>query len=155
MTPDAHARPKSPTAHAPVVGDASHGDDAGQGHPTWSVYWKVATVLTIITVVEVYCYYLKPFVASPYFVPTLLILSAAKFAIVVMFYMHLKYDAKLFRFLFTGPLILAMLTMLALLLLFGKIATGIKEGRSNLGSVHQTVPALALGRQPGPAATNP
>ena len=145
MTPDAHAKPKSSPAHAPVAGAASHGDEADHAHPTWPVYWKVATVLTIITVVEVYCYYLKPFVASPYFVPTLLILSAAKFAIVVMFYMHLKYDAKIFRFLFTGPLILAMLTMLALLLLFGKIATGIKESRSNLGSLHQSAPQLVLG----------
>ena len=127
MTPDAH-HSSPPPAHAPTAdahGDAhadAHGDAAEPEHPTWSVYWKVATVLTIITVAEVWCYYLKPFVASPYFVPTLLILSAAKFAIVVMFYMHLKYDAKIFRFLFTGPLILAMMTMLALLLLFGKIA---------------------------------
>ena len=51
------------------------------------------------------------FVATPFFVPTLLVLSAFKFAIVVMFYMHLKYDHKLFRALFTGPLILAMLTI--------------------------------------------
>ena len=41
------------------------------------------------------------------FVPTLLIMSALKFAIVVLFYMHLKYDHKLFRALFTGPLIIA------------------------------------------------
>ena len=35
--------------------------------------------------------------------------GAMKFAIVVMFYMHLKYDHKLFRALFTGPLIIAVL----------------------------------------------
>jgi cytochrome c oxidase subunit 4 len=122
MTPDAHGHSPSPSAHPPAPTAAAHGDGDAHDHPTWNVYWKVATVLTIITVAEVYCYYLKPFVASPYFVPTLLILSAAKFAIVVMFYMHLKYDAKIFRALFTGPLILAMMTMLALLLLFGKIA---------------------------------
>ncbi len=144
MPPDAHAQPKSSTAHGSAADAAPHGDEAGQHHPTWSIYWKVATVLTIITVVEVYCYYLKPFVASPYFVPTLLILSAAKFAIVVMFYMHLKYDAKLFRFLFTGPLILAMLTMMALLLLFGKVATP-KEPASNIGLIHRSAPALVLG----------
>lgn len=124
MTPDAHGHSQSPTAHPAAPTAAAHGDGDAHDHPTWSVYWKVATVLTIITVAEVYCYYLKPFVASPYFVPTLLILSGAKFAIVVMFYMHLKYDAKIFRALFTGPLILAMITMLALLLLFGKIAAG-------------------------------
>src|SRR5579872_1974914 len=76
-------------------------------HPTWSIYWKVATILTVITVAEVWLYYLPSFVASMWFVPALLMLSAAKFAIVVMFYMHLKYDHKLFRALFTGPLLVA------------------------------------------------
>ena len=42
--------------------------------------------------------------------PSLLIMSAVKFAIVVMFYMHLRYDHKLFRVLFTGPLIIAAIT---------------------------------------------
>jgi cytochrome c oxidase subunit IV len=113
--------------------DSSHGNTAQavatehelgaeHEHPTWSVYWKIATILTLITVVEVWCYYLPGFVATPFFVPTLLLLSAAKFVIVVMFYMHLKYDHKLFRVLFTGPLILAMLAITALLFLFGKLA---------------------------------
>ena len=91
-------------------------------HPTWSTYWKVATVLTVITVVEVWCYYLPSFTSTPYFVPTLLILSACKFAIVVMFYMHLKYDAPLFRALFTGPLLVAIVTIVALMFLFGHFA---------------------------------
>ncbi len=86
------------------------------------MYWKIATVLTLITVLEVWLYYLPSFVATPLFVPTLLMLSALKFVIVVMFYMHLKYDHKLFRVLFTGPLILAMLAITALLFLFGKLA---------------------------------
>jgi cytochrome c oxidase subunit 4 len=51
----------------------------------------------------------------------LLILSALKFGIVVAFYMHLKYDHKLFRALFTGPLLIAALTGLALLFLFGQL----------------------------------
>jgi len=48
-------------------------------------------------------------------------LSALKFVIVVMFYMHLKYDHRLFRVLFTGPLMIAALTLLALLFLFGHL----------------------------------
>ena len=54
--------------------------------------------------------------------PVLLIMSAVKFAIVVLFYMHLKYDHKLFKALFTGPLIIAMSTLIALMFLFGKFA---------------------------------
>jgi cytochrome c oxidase subunit 4 len=70
----------------------------------------------------VWAYYIPSFVASAAFVPILLIMSALKFAIVVAFYMHLKYDHKLFRALFTGPLIIAMATLISLLFLFGKFA---------------------------------
>ena len=59
---------------------------------------------------------------EPIFVEVLLLLSAAKFVIVVMFYMHLKYDHKIFRALFTGPLIVAVVTIVSLLFLFGQIA---------------------------------
>ncbi|HSQ32330.1 MAG TPA: cytochrome C oxidase subunit IV family protein [Gemmatimonadaceae bacterium] len=91
-------------------------------HPTWKQYKWVAIILTLITFLEVGAYYWPPFVASPAFVPTLLIMSAAKFVIVVAFYMHLKYDHRLFRGLFTGPLIIAMATIVSLLFLFGKFA---------------------------------
>jgi cytochrome c oxidase subunit 4 len=90
-------------------------------HPTWREYKWVALILTLITVVEVWVYY-TPFKDSPFFVPALLIMSAVKFAIVVMFYMHLKYDHKLFKALFTGPLIIAMSTLVALLFIFGKFS---------------------------------
>ena len=49
-------------------------------------------------------------------------------AIVVMFYMHLKYDARLFRALFTGPLIIAVVTIISLLFLFGHIAVRVGGG---------------------------
>ncbi len=106
--------------------DASHAAGAAHAedheHPQWSTYWKVALILTAITVVEVWVYYIPSFVASKAFVPSLLIMSAVKFAIVVMFYMHLKYDHKLFRALFTGPLLIAMGTLFGLMFLFGKLA---------------------------------
>ena len=90
-------------------------------HPTWKEYKWVALILGLITAVEVWVYY-TPFKDSPLFAPTLLIMSAVKFAIVVLFYMHLKYDHKLFKALFTGPLMIAMSTLVALLFLFGKFA---------------------------------
>ena len=90
-------------------------------HPTWKEYKWVALILTLITIVEVAIYYTS-FKESALFVPVLLIMSAVKFAIVVLFYMHLKYDHRLFKALFTGPLIIAMSTLVALLFLFGKFA---------------------------------
>jgi cytochrome c oxidase subunit IV len=91
-------------------------------HPTWSTYWKVALVLTAVTVFEVWIYYIPSFVATPYFIPVLLIASAFKFAVVVLFYMHLKYDNKLYRALFSGPLFIAVCACIGLMFLFGKLA---------------------------------
>jgi cytochrome c oxidase subunit IV len=93
-------------------------------HPTWKEYKWVALILTLITVVEVWVYY-TPFSKSTLFVPALLIMSAVKFAIVVLFYMHLKYDHKLFRALFTGPLMIAIVTLIVLLFLFGHLAINV------------------------------
>src|SRR5687767_5469218 len=111
-----------PHAHS----EPSHADHTTMGevheHPTWKQYKWVALILTVITVIEVWVYYIPSFVESRLFVPALLIMSAVKFAIVVAYYMHLKYDHKLFRALFIGPLIIAAVTMIVLLFLFGQIS---------------------------------
>jgi len=81
------------------------------------VYLRVAAVLVILTVIEVGVFYVPAF--HPVLVPTLLILSAVKFTLVVMFYMHLKMDSRFFTFLFGGPLLLAMVMTMGLMFLFG------------------------------------
>jgi cytochrome c oxidase subunit 4 len=98
----------------------THGDAHAHAHPDWSTYKWVALILTVITVVEVWIFY-TPFAEHRLFVPSLLMMSAAKFAIVVMFYMHLKYDAKVFRALFTGPLLIGVIVIISLLFLFGQL----------------------------------
>ncbi len=116
-------------AHGHVIDDAHdahgvHGAHAAHDeshHPTWKTYRWVALILTVITIIEVWVYY-TPFKENRLFAPALLAMSALKFAIVVLFYMHLKYDAKLFRALFTGPLLIAILTLISLLFLFGHLA---------------------------------
>jgi cytochrome c oxidase subunit 4 len=115
MAHDPHSGAHADTVEGHAMGEVHE-------HPTWKQYKWVALILTVITIVEVWAYYIPSLVASPIFVPSLLIMSAVKFAIVVMFYMHLKYDHKLFRALFVGPLIIAAGTMLALLFLFGKFS---------------------------------
>ena len=111
-----------PHAHGPGEHPDTHAMGEVHEHPTWKQYKWVALILTVITIVEVWVYYIPSFVASRAFVPSLLIMSAVKFFIVVMFYMHLRYDHKLFRVLFTGPLIIAVTTIIALLFLFGKLS---------------------------------
>lgn len=122
-----HAAPIIDPSHAlPAAGESTaehhHRHPDEKPHPTVATYGKVAAILTLITVVEVWVYYIPSFVASRLFVPSLLIMSAVKFAVVVMFYMHLRYDHKLFRTLFTGPLIIAITTLIALMFLFGQVA---------------------------------
>ena len=102
------------------MSDHAHADHAHE-HPDWKQYKWVALILTLITVVEVWVYYTS-FASHRLFVPTLLVMSAIKFAIVVMYYMHLKYDNKIFIALFVGPLIIAVGTVTALLFLFGKVS---------------------------------
>jgi cytochrome c oxidase subunit IV len=102
--------------------DHGHHDAAHAHHPTAKTYLIVGFFLTLITILEVWAYYVPAFVQSKAFVPTLLIMSAVKFATVVMFYMHLKYDHKIFRALFTGPFLIAATTLIGLMFLFGKMA---------------------------------
>jgi len=89
-------------------------------HPNAATYIRIAVVLFILTIVEVGVFYVPAF--HPVLVPMLLTLSAMKFALVVMFYMHLKMDSKFFTFLFGGPALLATGMMIGLLFLFGVIA---------------------------------
>jgi len=103
--------------------DRAHADHTHE-HPTWKQYKWVALWLTLITAAEVWAYYVPAFVASKAFVPVLLIMSAVKFTVVVMFYMHLKYDHKIFRVLFTGPLAIAGITLIALMFLFKQLRIG-------------------------------
>ena len=85
-------------------------------HPPAGTYVAIGVILTIITLIEVGVFYVPAF--KPVLAPVLLILSAAKFAIVVMFYMHLKFDHKLFTLVFLLPLFIAMSVITALMFLF-------------------------------------
>jgi len=93
-----------------------------QAHASTRTYLIVAAVLGIITAVEVMIFYIEAL--RPVLVPLLLTLSAAKFTLVVSFFMHLKYDSKIFRGLFVGPLAVAILIILAMLALFGVLSGG-------------------------------
>ncbi|MEO7521048.1 MAG: cytochrome C oxidase subunit IV family protein [Gemmatimonas sp.] len=110
-------------AHA-AHADGAHVDapHVHEEHPTWSIYWKVALFLVVVTAIEVSAYYIPTWSNSWVYVPSMLIMSTIKFVVVVMFYMHLKYDHKLFRALFTGPLFIAALTLIGLLFLFAKLS---------------------------------
>lgn len=85
-------------------------------HPSWQFYVLIGIVLTVITAAEVAVFYI-PALRSV-LVPILLVLSGAKFALVVMFYMHLKYDSWILSGVFVAPLTLAVFVVIALIVLF-------------------------------------
>ena len=95
--------------------ETSHGE-AHAGHPTPLTYFKVAMALSLITATEVGIFYVEDLGKG--IIPILAVLSIAKFAIVAMFYMHLKYDSRLFTSFFVAGLILASVVVIAVLSLF-------------------------------------
>jgi cytochrome c oxidase subunit IV len=86
-------------------------------HATVWTYIKVALVLTGVTILEVGSTYIRQL--TPIIVPLLIVMSAAKFALVVLFFMHLRYDSRVLTLLFCGPLLLASGIVLALMTLPG------------------------------------
>jgi hypothetical protein len=94
-------------------------------HPSAGLYAKVGLVLFVLTALEVGLYEITygehagslAAAIKPFFVPMLLLLSAAKFALVAMFYMHLKQDSKLFAGIFVFPLIIATVIIVSLMVL--------------------------------------
>ena len=94
-------------------------EHADHAHPSNRTYILVAMVLGVITAVEVAVFSLDAL--RPVLVPVLLTRSAANFTMVVGFFMHLKFDSRLYRALFVGPLIVAISVMVAMLLLYGVI----------------------------------
>jgi len=82
-------------------------------------YVLVFAILAVVTLVELSVYSLGlPRLET---IAILVILATIKASLVVAYYMHLKYDHRLFRVLFTGPLLIASLTLLALMFLFGHL----------------------------------
>ena len=80
-------------------------------------YLKVAAILTIITALEFSAIYIRRL--TPILIPLLLVMSAAKFALVVLFFMHLRYDPRALSVIFVGALVLAGALGLALVTLPG------------------------------------
>ena len=111
-------------AHAEHPDGHGAADPHAADHPGPMLYLKIGVILFILTALEVGLYELAhrggsvETILKPLLVPLLLILSAGKFALVAMYYMHLKQDSKLFSGLFVFPLIIAALVIVSLIVLF-------------------------------------
>ena len=92
------------------------GEVAHTGHPTPGTYFKVAMTLVVLTVLEVVLFLIEGL--SYGIIPILAILSIGKFVLVAMYYMHLRFDHKLFYTMFVSGLVLAVGVVFALMGLF-------------------------------------
>ncbi|MGH2393074.1 MAG: cytochrome C oxidase subunit IV family protein [Gemmatimonadota bacterium] len=92
------------------------------GHASRSTYWIIALILGIITVLEVAVFYVPA--VRGVIVPVLLVLSAAKFVLVAMFFMHLRYDSPVLTLVLSGGLVVAAAIVIAMMFLFGAIGRG-------------------------------
>ncbi len=93
------------TSHAPQGDTSLHTlPDAAErhvGHPGQKEYVLIAVILAAITAVEVAIYYV--FQSAWIFIP----LSLAKFILVAMFFMHLKFDSRFFSIVFVTGILVA------------------------------------------------
>ena len=96
------------TAHAEPTTEAHH--------PGPAQYAVIAAILTVITIMEVIVFYIEAM--RPLLIPVLGVMSAVKFTLVVMFYMHLKFDHVAFTRMLLVGLLLAFAVVMALLALF-------------------------------------
>ncbi|HEX8694486.1 MAG TPA: cytochrome C oxidase subunit IV family protein [Longimicrobium sp.] len=90
------------------------------GHPTRKFYIVIGVILIVLTVFEVLGYLGE---VNGVFAPgtaaaVILFLSGLKFFSVVAYYMHLKFDHKLFTGIFVFPALLATLVIGGMILLF-------------------------------------
>jgi cytochrome c oxidase subunit 4 len=86
-------------------------------YPEPSTYVKLAVFLAIFTLIEVATYYID----APVLLITLvlIVLMTIKFVLVVGYYMHLKFDARLLTFVFGAGLSVALSIMLVMIALYG------------------------------------
>lgn len=105
--------------HTPDAHDAhdAHGAHDEGGHWSDLKYVQLAIALAVVTAIEVALSYMVDDLGAA-FLPLLLLLMLVKFFAVVMFFMHLKFDNRLFGVLFYMGLGLAVFVYMVALFTF-------------------------------------
>ncbi|HEV2147167.1 MAG TPA: cytochrome C oxidase subunit IV family protein [Longimicrobiaceae bacterium] len=99
-------------------------------HPSNKVYFWIGVALFLLTFLEVLGYLgeVNEVFAAGTAALIIGVLSAAKFILVVMFYMHLKFDSKLFTGIFIFPALLGTLVIVSLYMLFHVLPALLEQG---------------------------
>jgi len=91
-----------PGESEPHAGEGAHETK----HPRALEYLQIGVILAIITAVEVAVYYIG--LSETLLVIALIVFSATKFTMVVLWFMHLKFDDPLFSTIFVLGFLLAL-----------------------------------------------
>jgi cytochrome c oxidase subunit 4 len=101
-----------------TVDPAGHAaaESHGRAHPSPKEYVRIGIILAVLTGLEIAASYAG--VSGGILIPTLLILAIIKFAMVVLWYMHLKFDDRRFARFFVMGLSGAAILYLVVLISF-------------------------------------
>jgi len=89
-------------------------------HPSPKEYVRVAAVLAVVTGLEVAVYYLQA--VRDFLIPMLFLFSLIKFSLVVLWFMHLRFDSRVYARFFAMGLAFAITLYVIVLLTFGVFA---------------------------------
>lgn len=102
------------------LADPRESQAAHNEHPSAKEYIRIGVILAVLTALEVATYYVD--VGSALLVPTLIVLAVIKFALVVMWFMHLRFDSPTYARFFVMGLAGAATLYLIVLISFGVFA---------------------------------
>ena len=91
-----------------------------ESHPGPRQYLVIAAILTVITIGEIGVFLIES-LNSAVMAGILLVLSGIKFAGVVAYYMHLRYDDRRYTLLFVAPFFMMVTIIIALMALFSNL----------------------------------
>jgi cytochrome c oxidase subunit 4 len=98
------------------VRTASHGA-AGRGHPSAREYVRIFVILAVLTGLEITLSYTN--ISRSIVIPSLLVLGVLKFVLVVLWFMHLRFDDRRYARFFLMGLAGAATLYLIVLIIFG------------------------------------
>ena len=92
-------------------------------HPSTKEYVRIAIVLAVITGLEVLIYYIDWIHENELLIPLLFLFSLIKFTLVVLWFMHLRFDSRTYARFFVMGVAGAITLFLVMLIIFQTFAS--------------------------------
>jgi cytochrome c oxidase subunit IV len=89
------------------VADIEH--ESEHAHPGVGQYVEIGIILAVMTLIEVIIFETFDTIGGTIAIPALIVLTILKFLLVVMWFMHLRFDHKMFRRFFYVGIVLSLI----------------------------------------------